>query len=309
MLEILTTSQFLGQYVSKCFYQALTKTGYLITIRGIIHIVVLLVVLPLLSNMLLRWQLPAVKDLTLAQISAALITIGAMAIASSKIELVILGLIVESLRPGLSLLCCLLATSFIASQNTLKLNTIIRIIETIGFLFMGPMLAWLFKLGMKRKGLLLGLPYFSLAASFLLCLVGLFFIQSPQRGMHASDFQYTTNVLNSLWIYMAKPQESSPPLVFVGRLNGMFINLITCSCSQARHLCCCDSTSFRNNIEFEVGIQHLSDEMNLDRDSVLDRIIFLFSFSGTSRCLPEEENCSKGCVACWQPNARTNLRR
>jgi MFS transporter, PCFT/HCP family, solute carrier family 46 (folate transporter), member 1 len=188
MLEILATSQFLGQYVSKRFHWPLAKTGYLITIRGIIHMVVLLVVLPLLSNVLLRWQPPAVKDLTLARISAALVAIGAMAMASSKVELVVLGLVVESLGPGLSPLCRSLATSFVASQDTSKLNTIIGIVETIGSLFAGPVLAWLFELGMKRGGLLLGLPYFGLAGSFLLCLVGLFFVQSPQRGMYASDF-------------------------------------------------------------------------------------------------------------------------
>ncbi|KAF3384236.1 hypothetical protein DPV78_012936 [Talaromyces pinophilus] len=188
MLEILATSQFLGQYVSKRFHWPLAKTGYLITIRGIIHMVVLLVVLPLLSNVLLRWKPPVVKDLTLARISAALVAIGAMAMASSKVELVVLGLVVESLGPGLSPLCRSLATSLVASQDTSKLNTIIGIVETIGSLFAGPVLAWLFELGMKREGLLLGLPYFGLAGSFLLCLVGLFFVQSPQRGMYASDF-------------------------------------------------------------------------------------------------------------------------
>lgn len=188
MLEILATSQFLAQYVSKRFQWPLAKTGYLITIRSIIHMVVLLVVLPVLSNVLLRWQQPTVKDLTLARISAALAAVGALAMASSEIGLVVFGLMVESLGPGLSPLCRSLATSFVVSQDTSKLNTVIGIVETIGSLFAGPMLAWLFELGMKREGLLLGLPYFGLAGSFLLCLVGLFFVQSPHRGKYAGDF-------------------------------------------------------------------------------------------------------------------------
>lgn len=191
MLEILATSQFLAQYVSKRFDWPLAKTGYLITIRGIIHIMVLLVVLPLLSKVLLLWQQPAVKDLTLARISAALAAAGALGMASSKIGVVIFGLVVESLGPGLSPLCRSLATSFVMSQDTSKLNTLIGIVETIGSLFAGPTLAWLFEIGVKREGLLLGLPYFGLAGSFLLCLLGLFFVQSPQRGKYSSDFQCT----------------------------------------------------------------------------------------------------------------------
>jgi hypothetical protein len=107
--------------------------------------------------------------------------------ASSKIGFVIFGLVVESLGPGLYPLCRSLATGFVVSQDTSKLNTLIGIVETIGSLFAGPLLAWLFEVGVKRGGLLLRLPYFGLAGLFLLCLFGLFFVQSPQRGTYAGD--------------------------------------------------------------------------------------------------------------------------
>lgn len=181
MPEILATSQFLAQYLSKRFDWPLAKTGYLISIRGIIHMVVLLVVLPLLSKVLLRWQQPAVKDLTLARVSAALAAAGALVMASSKIGLVVLGLVLQSLGSGLSPLCRSLATSFVIPQDTSKLNTLIGIVETLSSLFAGPALAWLFEIGVKREGPLLGLPYFGLAGLFLLCLVGLLFVRSRHR--------------------------------------------------------------------------------------------------------------------------------
>ncbi|RAO74362.1 uncharacterized protein BHQ10_010374 [Talaromyces amestolkiae] len=181
MPEILATSQFLAQYLSKRFDWPLAKTGYLISIRGIIHMVVLLVVLPLLSKVLLRWQQPPVKDLTLARVSAALAAAGALVMASSKIGLVVLGLVLQSLGSGLSPLCRSLATSFVIPQDTSKLNTLIGIVETLSSLFAGPALAWLFEIGVKREGPLLELPYFGLAGLFLLCLVGLLFVRSRRR--------------------------------------------------------------------------------------------------------------------------------
>lgn len=50
---------------------------------------------------------------------------------------------------------------------------------TTGSLFAGPALAWLFETGMKLGGTALGLPYYGLAGSFVLCLVGLIFVHPP----------------------------------------------------------------------------------------------------------------------------------
>jgi hypothetical protein len=169
MPELLATSQFFAQYISKRFDWPLARTGYLLTVRGIIHMVVLSLALPLLSKLLLRWQRPAIKDLTLARFSAALAAAGALGMAASQIGLVVSGLALQSLGAGL------------APQDTSKLNTLIGIVETISMLFAGPALAWMFEMGMKLGGLSLGLPYFALAGSFLLCLVGLLFVRVPCR--------------------------------------------------------------------------------------------------------------------------------
>lgn len=179
MPEHLATSQFFAQYISKRFDWPLAKTGYLLTIRGIIHLVVLSLALPWLSKLLLRKQRPASKDLTLARFSAALAAVGALGMAASQIRLVLSGLVLQSLGAGLGPLCRSLAISHVAPQDTSKLNTLIGIVETISMLFAGPALAWLFEMGMKLGGLSLGLPYFALAGSFLLCLVGLLFVRAP----------------------------------------------------------------------------------------------------------------------------------
>lgn len=181
MPEHLATSQFFAQYISKRFDWPLAKAGYLLTVRGIIHMVVLSLALPWLSKLLLRKQRTASKDLTLARFSAALAAIGALGMAASQIRLVLSGLVLQSLGAGLGPLCRSLAISHVVPQDTSKLNTLIGIVETISMLFAGPALAWLFEMGMKLGGPSLGLPYFSLAGSFLLCWVGLLFVRGPSR--------------------------------------------------------------------------------------------------------------------------------
>lgn len=179
--EALGTSQVLAQYISKRFEWPLAKTGYLLTLRGVIHMGVLLFTLPLLSKILLRYQSPPAKDLMLARGSVAFAAVGAICMAASQIELVVAGLAVHSLGSGLAPLCRSLATSYVASQDTSKLNTVIGIVETAGSLFAGPALAWLFETGMRQGGTLLGLPYFGLAGSFVFCLVGLMFVHIPTQ--------------------------------------------------------------------------------------------------------------------------------
>ncbi|KAJ5719578.1 hypothetical protein N7493_007156 [Penicillium malachiteum] len=176
--EIMETSQFMAQYISKRFGWSLAKAGYLLTLRGVINLFVLLLLLPLLSKILLRYYNATTKDLILARGSFAFAGIGVFLMAAPQIGVLIGGLAVHSLGSGLAPLCRSLATSYVAQEDTSKLNTVIGIVEMAGSLFAGPVLAWSFDLGMRMGGLGLGLPYFGLAGSFALCLVGLCFVRT-----------------------------------------------------------------------------------------------------------------------------------
>ncbi|KAF7585612.1 hypothetical protein BBP40_010474 [Aspergillus hancockii] len=127
----------------------------------------------------------------LARLKAVLAAAGALGMAASQIGLVISGLILLSLGAGLAPLNRSLATSYLSPQDTSKLNTLIGIVETVGMLFAGPGLEWLFKTGLKLHGSLIGLPYFGLAGMFVLCLVGLLFVHPPARAEDVSDPQPT----------------------------------------------------------------------------------------------------------------------
>jgi MFS transporter, PCFT/HCP family, solute carrier family 46 (folate transporter), member 1 len=180
---ILAIGQFFVQYVSKRFGWSLSKTGYLLSMRGIVSIIVLLVALPGLSKLLLSPSFPfrfsaSRKDLILAQFSALFLTLGSLLLAGPDISLVILGVVVITLGGGLAPVCRSLLTAFIDPQHTSRLYTLIGIVESVGSLYAGPALAWFFTTGMRLKGLWLGLPYFWLALVCALATIALCFVRS-----------------------------------------------------------------------------------------------------------------------------------
>ncbi|KAJ5897641.1 Major facilitator superfamily domain general substrate transporter [Penicillium tannophilum] len=186
MPEDMATSGFFTQFISKRFNWTFADAGYLIAMRGIIQMTVLLVALPVLSQLLLRWQQPNTRDLTLARFSAAIATVGALWMAASQVDVVIGGLAFQSLGAGMLPLCRSLALSYVPVSETSRLNTLIGIVGTSGSM-LGPVLTWLFELGQKRGGVLVGLPYFGLAGAFLLCFVGLLFVHAPVPREEADE--------------------------------------------------------------------------------------------------------------------------
>jgi hypothetical protein len=189
---IVARGQFFVQYFSKRFGWKLSQTGYFLSLRGFISIFVLLVALPGLSTLLLspsfpfRWTASR-KDLTLARLSLFSITIGSVLLAGPNVPMVVSGIVVTTLGDGLSPLCRSLATSFVDSRHTSSLYVLIGISETVGLMFAGPTLAWLFEIGMSLNGLWLGMPYIWLASISALVAVGLCFVRLPTGSVKLSE--------------------------------------------------------------------------------------------------------------------------
>ncbi len=186
MPEVHATMQFFIQYVSKRFSWPLARAGYLLGIRAIVNMAVLIILLPVLGRLLqskaLPFQLSApAKDLMLLRLSAFFAAVGALFMAGPGIGSVVLGLAINSLAAGFSSLSRSLAASFVDPADTSKLYTLSSIVDTIGSLYAGPAVAWLFAVGMKWKGAWLGLPYFWLASIFALALVALLYVRPPQH--------------------------------------------------------------------------------------------------------------------------------
>ncbi|CZS99504.1 hypothetical protein WAI453_002495 [Rhynchosporium graminicola] len=172
---------FFIQYFSKRFQWTLAKTGYLLSYRGIISVCVLLIILPGISKILLspsyRFQYSAAKkDLVLAKWSALLMIFGYFMIGASTVPVVFVGLIIATLGDGLAPLSRSLLTAYIDPEHTSRMYTLVGIVEALGSIYAGPALAAFFTLGMKCKGLWVGLPYLWLAFQCALVAFGLCFV-------------------------------------------------------------------------------------------------------------------------------------
>lgn len=163
------TLQLIIPYASKRFLWTIARASFLITLKGIINLVTLLLILPRLSTWLSRqmsWS-PAVKDLRIVQGSAWILTSGTVIMAFAAIpELFISGLCLFALGWGFYSALRSLATALVSPSQVGVLSTGIGLAQSLGSLIAGPILAAAFGSGLRQGGIATGLPY--MVASALL---------------------------------------------------------------------------------------------------------------------------------------------
>ncbi|PBP21250.1 hypothetical protein BUE80_DR007861 [Diplocarpon rosae] len=191
MPSVLGKTQFFLQYFSKRFDWPLARTGYLLSIRGVVSAFTLLGALPGLSQVLLSPKFPfrfsaTKKDLRLAQYSAAIATLGAILLGGPTLSVVFIGLIVAALGDGLAPLSRALIPAFVDPQHTSRIYTLVGMVESLGTIVAGPSLAYFFTKGMQWEGLWLGLPYFWLACLSGLVVVAFGFVELKSAVQRAS---------------------------------------------------------------------------------------------------------------------------
>ncbi len=155
------------QYASKRFSWSMGEASLLLSLKGIINLVLLLLILPALSGHLQRRLSPARKELVVAQGSAALLGLGftIMGLASHP---ALFGIGVSILALGWGFYAALrsLASALVSETQIGLLNTIIGLVQSVGGLVAGPVLAGAFNYGMALGGSWIGLPYFVAAGLF-----------------------------------------------------------------------------------------------------------------------------------------------
>ena len=160
------------RYISKRFSWALRETGFLLSLRAIVNIILLLVILPSVSYYLTeRLHLSSkAKDLALARYSAVMLFIGALTFAvSSTVGLTVFGLVIYTLGGGFCSLTRSLITTFVDKEHVARLYAAIAVVEVVTALAAGPSLAALYAAGLKLKGPWLALPYYVLT---VVCFMG-----------------------------------------------------------------------------------------------------------------------------------------
>jgi hypothetical protein len=208
------------RFISKRFSWSLAQTGFLLSFRALINIVLYLAILPGVSFILtsssktaysipgLRFNLStASKDLALARFSLITQIMGIFLLALSAFSfpfgdsnqeglfplvLVIGGLIVYTLGIGFNAFCRSLISTLVNQEHISRLYAVLSIIEIIGASINGPALAWLYSLGLKlsRKGErngYLGLPFWGAMVLTAISGGGIMWVKAPEQKNDSAE--------------------------------------------------------------------------------------------------------------------------
>jgi hypothetical protein len=171
--------QLIIPYASKRFSWSIARASFLITLKGTVNLITLLLILPRLSTWLSRqmsWS-PEVKDLRIVQGSAWILTLGMTLMAFAALpELLISGLCLFALGWGFYSALRSLATALVSPSQVGVLNSGIGLAQSLGSLVAGPILAAAFGHGLRQGGMGMGFPYMVAAtllfvASCLTCVI------------------------------------------------------------------------------------------------------------------------------------------
>ncbi|KAF5243375.1 hypothetical protein FANTH_8197 [Fusarium anthophilum] len=148
------------QYISERYDISLSAATLFISIRSGLLIVLCLFILPRISRHYHGRIGSLQADRILACISAALLALGFLGLSMAP-DLVALSvcLAVNSLGWGLFAFLRSFLTNLAGNSEVARLNSIIGVFDTLGFMVGSPLLAELFSKGIEMKGYLFGLPF------------------------------------------------------------------------------------------------------------------------------------------------------
>ncbi|KAI7551397.1 hypothetical protein KC331_g2580 [Hortaea werneckii] len=160
------------QYVSERYNWRIADASYLLSFRAGAQMVYFLFVLPAIDSWLLHracWPAKA-KDFWLAKLSIGLLTISFVAFAfAPRVWVIALGLLLYTLGTGFNTFARSLVSVLVEPTMIGTLYTMISVMDTLGSLSAGPLVAEAFKWGMRMGSVWHGLPYM---LSFTFCGVG-----------------------------------------------------------------------------------------------------------------------------------------
>ncbi|TQV98941.1 hypothetical protein V2A60_007363 [Cordyceps javanica] len=187
----------LVQYVSKNYGWSLGQTSILLSPVGVLA----LVVLGGLPRLAARLTLAPTrggggytvfgKDLLLTRASTAFLVVGAVIQGlSPNVAVFILGLVVSTLSTADSPLARATVSHYVHPSLTSRLYALIGVAEVLGSFVGAPALAYFFNVGLAKKGLYTGLPYFYVALLSSVALGALMLVTPPRlppRGAASGD--------------------------------------------------------------------------------------------------------------------------
>jgi hypothetical protein len=169
------------QYTSKRFSISISSAGFLIIVRAIASIVYFLALLPLMGRVLEARFGPSgsTRDLWLARLTVLCLPFGFILMSlSPKLALMAVGMVFTALGSGCGILVRSITNRMVDITQVARLNGAISIVDTLGILVSGPLLAEVYGLGLRMGGAWMALPFFiatilTAIASLILWLVKL----------------------------------------------------------------------------------------------------------------------------------------
>lgn len=180
------------QYISTRYAISIASATVLISVRSGLILFSLLLFLPALSHLLRhRLQLSSQKsDLVLAQGSTIIMSLGFLMIAlAPTIPILMVALTLNSFGWGLTLFLRSLITSLVEEHHIARLNALVGVVDTMGFMIGSPSLAWAFEEGLELGGWRTGLPFLICAGALAVVVVfqaGIR-IREDNKAQHTSE--------------------------------------------------------------------------------------------------------------------------
>ncbi|KAL3469727.1 major facilitator superfamily domain-containing protein [Aspergillus californicus] len=150
------------QYSSTRYNWAFSRASLFLSVRGFVTLSAFLLVMPALSRLITKkTTLSALhKDQRLSQLSGILLSIGLAMIALAAIPAwYITGLVISALGAGFFVFARSLVTQLVTPAQRSTLYAAIAVMQSVGSLVAGPLLASLFRAGLTMGRDKMGLPF------------------------------------------------------------------------------------------------------------------------------------------------------
>jgi len=151
------------RYVSDRYGWTLADATLLYSIQAVSTTLMLLVILPFMSDQIDRWYSLSVlqRNVVLTRTSLVILAFAYLAIGlAPNIPTMIIGLFVETLATGLPSAMRALAAALVAHEDKGRVYSVLAVAETLSAIVAYPVTAQLFNIGLaKGGGAWLGLPY------------------------------------------------------------------------------------------------------------------------------------------------------
>lgn len=197
MIGMLTqeSNNVLLQYVSKRYDWSLSQATLFLSIRYGLNVFLLIVLLPL-AGRLLQSGLhlsPTTKDLWLSRAGILLKLFGFLVIGAAP-NVPLLGIGLFLLVSGGGTLLCMrsLITSLVEPHHIARLYNAISVLDTLGLMTGGPIMAACFRWGMRAGGVWIGLPFWFCGLLVALAGVALWTLSFPEAGNRADGREERT---------------------------------------------------------------------------------------------------------------------